>query len=314
MTLAGPFSHPALFYRSSGEYVAATTAFVRAGLTAGEPVAVAAPAANLALIADGLGADAAAVRLVDMSRAGRNPGRILPAVLHDFADAHPGGRVRIIGEPIWPGRSATEYPACAQHEALINLSFAGRHVTILCPYDVAALTPEVVEEATRTHPVLWDDEGERPSAHYAPGQVVEEHNRPFPEPAEYLALRFDHTNLSAARHLATRRAALLGFAGDRLDDIRLVVAELGANSLDHGGGAGTIRVWAEDDRLVCEVSDRGHIRDPLAGRRPVDPRLPGSRGLLIVNLLADLVRVHTRPGATVVRAYFDRAAAPRAAG
>jgi anti-sigma regulatory factor (Ser/Thr protein kinase) len=84
-----------------------------------------------------------------------------------------------------------------------------------------------------------------------------------------------------------------------------VVAELGANSLDHGGGCGLIRVWPEDGRLICEVTDAGHITDPLAGRRPVDPRQPGSRGLLIVNLLSDLVRVHTRAGMTTIRAYFE---------
>ncbi|MFF0774989.1 anti-sigma factor RsbA family regulatory protein [Nonomuraea wenchangensis] len=306
MKSAGPFSHPALLYRSVDEYVSATTTFVREGLAAGEPVAVAVPAPNLALIAAGLGPDAGAVRMLDMGVEGRNPGRIIPAVLRDFADRHPAGRVRIIGEPIWAGRPATVYPACAQHEALINLAFAGRAVTILCPYDVAALAPAVVEEAARTHPVLWDAEGERPSGDYAPEQVIDAHNQPLEEPGECVSLRFDGDNLSAARRLATRQAALLGFAGDRLDDIQLVVAELGANSLDHGGGSGTIRVWATADRLVCEVSDRGHIRDPLAGRIPVDPRVPGSRGLLIVNLLADLVRVHTRPGGTVVRAYFDR--------
>ncbi|QYC44335.1 hypothetical protein Nocox_33840 [Nonomuraea coxensis DSM 45129] len=306
MTQAGPFSHLALLYRSAAEYVSATTSFVREGLAAGEPVAVAVPAPNLALVAAGLGPDAGAVRLLDMGVEGRNPGRIIPAVLRDFADRHPGGRVRIIGEPIWAGRPATAYPACAQHEALINLAFAGCDAAILCPYDVAALAPEVVEEAARTHPVLLDAEGERPSGHYAPERVIDAHNRPLEEPGECLSLRFDGTDLPAARRLATRRAALLGFTGERLDDIQLVVAELGANSLDHGGGSGTLRLWATADRLVCEVSDRGHIRDPLAGRMPVDPRTPGSRGLLIVNLLADLVRVHTRPGGTVVRAYFDR--------
>ncbi|MER7361127.1 anti-sigma factor RsbA family regulatory protein [Nonomuraea wenchangensis] len=305
MKSAGPFSHPALLYRSAAEYVSATTAFVREGLAAGEPVAVAVPAPALALIANGLGPDAGAVRMLDMSVEGRNPGRIIPAVLRDFADRHPGRRVRIIGEPIWAGRPATVYPACAQHEALINLAFAGREATILCPYDTSALAPAIVEEAARTHPVLLDAEGERPSGDYAPEQVIDAHNRPLEEPGECVSLRFGEAELPAARHLATRQAALLGFAGDRLDDIRLVVAELGANSLDHGGGSGTIRVWATADRLVCEVSDRGHIRDPLAGRIPVDPRVPGSRGLLIVNLLADLVRVHTRPGGTVVRAYFD---------
>ncbi|MEV6033705.1 anti-sigma factor RsbA family regulatory protein [Nonomuraea sp. NPDC052116] len=303
--LAESFTHPALLYRGDREYVAATSAFVRAGLALDEPVAIAVPARNLALIEAELGDDAKSVHLLDMQEAGRNPGRIIPAVLRDFADRHTGGHVRIIGEPMWPGRTRTEYGAAAQHEALINLSFAGRRVTILCPYDADRLAPEVLQEAERTHPVLCDLSGEWASAEYAPELVVSAHNRPLDEPADFVSLRFDHTGLSAARGLAARRAAEMGFSGDRLDDIQLTVAELGANSLDHGGGSGTIRAWAEDGRLVCEVSDAGHITDPLVGRRPVDPRHAGSRGLLIVNLLSDLVRVHTRPGATAIRVYFD---------
>ncbi|MEU6783523.1 sensor histidine kinase [Nonomuraea angiospora] len=303
--LAEPFTHPALLYRGDREYVAATSAFVRAGLALDEPVAIAVPARNLALIEAALGDDAKSVHLLDMQEAGRNPGRIIPAVLRDFADRHPGGHVRIIGEPIWPGRTETEYGAAAQHEALINLSFAGQRVTILCPYDADRLAPEILQEAERTHPVLCDLSGEWASAEYAPELVVSAHNRPLDEPADFVSLRFDHTSLSAARGLAGRRAAEMGFSGDRLDDIQLTVAELGANSLDHGGGSGTIRAWAEGGRLVCEVSDAGHITDPLVGRRPVDPRHAGSRGLLIVNLLSDLVRVHTRPGATAIRVYFD---------
>ncbi|TDE57409.1 sensor histidine kinase [Nonomuraea mesophila] len=303
--LAEPFEHPALLYRGEPEYVAATTAFVREGLAAGEPVAVAVPARNLALIEEALGPDAAAVRLLDMSAAGRNPGRIIPAVLRDFADRYPDDHVRIIGEPVWPGRTAAEYPACAQHEALINLSFAGRHATILCPYDAEGLDPAVIEDAARTHPVLRDSSGERRSPHFSPELVIDAHNRPFDEPERCATLRFDSGNLSEARALAAREAVALGFHGDRLDDVRLAVAELGANSLDHGGGSGTIKVWTTDGRLVCEVGDAGHITDPLAGRSPVDPRQAGSRGLLIVNLLSDLVRVHSTPEGTAVRVYFD---------
>ncbi|MFD9940567.1 anti-sigma factor RsbA family regulatory protein [Nonomuraea sp. NPDC059023] len=302
--LADPFAHPALFYRGDREYVAAITSFVREGLASLEPVAVAVPAERLAVLVPALAADAERIMLVDMADAGRNPGRIIPAVLTDFADRHQGERVRIVGEPIWPGRSSVEYPACAQHEALINYAFVGRQATILCPYDAERLAPGVLSEAERTHPVVRETGGERHSHAYAPELVITWHNRPFPEPIEPISLRFDSTNLGSARALAASQAALAGFTGTRLDDVRLVIAELGANSLDHGGGTGLVRIWTEDGHLVCEVSDAGHITDPLAGRRPVDPRMAGSRGLLIVNLLSDLVRVHTWAGGTVVRTYF----------
>ena len=100
--------------------------FVRDGLDAGEPVAVAVPGRQPALLQAALGADARAVRFIDMTEAGRNPGRIIPRVLRGFADAHrrrPGADHR---RADLAGRSGLEYPACAQHEALINLAFAGR--------------------------------------------------------------------------------------------------------------------------------------------------------------------------------------------
>ncbi|WP_250574114.1 anti-sigma factor RsbA family regulatory protein [Nonomuraea sediminis] len=303
--LADPFVHPALFYRGDREYVDTTTAFIREGLDAGEPVAVAVPGRNLALIRSGLGAAAEKVSFVDLAQAGRNPGRIIPAVLRDFADRHPDERVRIVGEPIWPGRSAIEYPACVQHEALINYAFRGRPATIMCPYDAAGLAEPVLREAERTHPVLREAGRQWASPSYAPDRVISVHNEPLGEPERFAALHFDATNLAAARELAAEHARQLGIQGGKLDDIRLVIAELGANSLDHGGGSGTIRVWTEDGRLVCEVSDAGHITDPLVGRELVDPATAGSRGLLIVNLLSDLVRMHTTAGSTVVRAYFD---------
>ncbi|MFF8943316.1 anti-sigma factor RsbA family regulatory protein [Streptomyces sp. NPDC014864] len=178
---AGAFVHPALFYRSEREYLDGTVPFVRAGLESGEPVAVAVPGERLRLIEAELGADAAGVRLLDMREAGRNPGRILPGVLHAFADAQrPGRRVRIIGEPVWAGRTPDEYPACAQHEALINLAFRGREATILCPYDAVRLDEPALADAHATHPVVipaGTDEW-RESAAYAPEQVVARRNEP----------------------------------------------------------------------------------------------------------------------------------------
>lgn len=300
------FAHPAFFYKDDVDYLSGTAPFIRAGLAAGEPVAVAVPGPNLELIRDELGEAAGRVRMLDMTVVGRNPGRIIPGVLRDFADHFPDRHVRIIGEPIWAGRTGTEYPACAQHEALINLAFEGRRVTIMCPYDAKRLEPEVLDDAELTHPVLQDANGERESGLYAPMRVIDGYNVPLYEPPASVALHFDSGNLGEVRHMANEWAMAAGLTGTRLDDVQLAVSELGANSLDHGGGSGVLRVWHEEGRLVCEVSDAGHILDPLVGRSPVDPRTPGSRGLLIVNLLSDLVRVHTREGSTVVRAYFDR--------
>ncbi|MEU9152304.1 sensor histidine kinase [Streptomyces sp. NPDC048417] len=300
---SGPFVHSALFYGDEDEYLAGTVPFVQDALAAGEPVAVAVPGENLRLLRDVLGADAGAVRLLDMRQAGRNPGRILPGVLHAFADAQPPGRrVRVVGEPVWPGRTAAEYPACVQHEALINTAFRGRGITVLCPYDIARLDPRTVADAHATHP-LYRTPGSpepRPSVGYAPEAVLARYNLPLP-PAPSVAFAFDAGSLPTARHFATAEAARLGLTGVRLHDLALITAELTTNSVVHGGGSGTLWVWGEGEYVVCEVADKGHLTDPLAGRRPAAGDQRGGRGLLLVNLVADLVRVHTGTAGTTIR-------------
>lgn len=301
---ADPFTHPALFYADEAGYLAGTVPFVEAGLAAGEPVAVAVPGENLALLRKALGEDAHRVRLLDMTEAGRNPGRIIPRVLRGFADAHPGRRVRIIGEPIWRGRTADEYPACAQHEALINHAFTGRPATILCPYDTSGLDAVALADARVTHPVLIEDGVERPSDAYAPDRVVAGYNLPLSAPPGARALPYDADLLPDARGFALHHADALGLPPDRRDDVALAVSELTTNSVIHGGGTGTLRVWAEAGHVVCEVRDRGRLTDPLAGRRPAAPGQIGGRGLLLVNYLADLVRVHTADDGTTVQCHF----------
>ncbi|WP_333743354.1 anti-sigma factor RsbA family regulatory protein [Streptomyces ardesiacus] len=301
VTTEETFAHPALFYRSEAEYTDRTVAFVREGLAAGEPVAVAVPGPRLELVREGLGPDAGDVTLLDMTEAGRNPGRIIPGVLRAFADAHAGTRVRIVGEPVWAGRSDAEYPACAQHEALINAAFADRPATILCPYDETRLADGVLADALVTHPTVIAQGRRRASEAYDWRAVVARYNEPLVRPPGTDVLAFAAGELPQARRYAVDRAASLGLAGRRLQDAELAVSELTTNSVVHGGGSGTLAVWAEAGQVVCEVRDAGRLTDPLAGRRPAQPGQIGGRGLLLVHYVADLVRVHTGEEGTAIR-------------
>jgi anti-sigma regulatory factor (Ser/Thr protein kinase) len=300
------FSHPALFYRDADEYAAAAAAFVRAGLAGSEPVAVAAPPASLDLIRAALDGDAAQVTMIDMTEAGRNPGRILPAVLLAFADDHRDQRVRIIGEPIWPGRTDTEYPACVQHEALINLAFADRKATILCPYDAAGLPEQVLADACVTHPVVIDADGERASAEYDVDAALNVYSAPFTDDRPNgTGLIVSADNLTTARAYALFQARRAGLPDNQAHEVEVVVSELATNSVQHGGGRGTLRVWIADGQLVCELQDAGTITDPLAGRRPVPDHAARGRGLLLANHLTDLVRIHTGADGTTVRVHVN---------
>ena len=302
--------HSALLYRGPAELLAGVVPFLREGLAEGAAVGAALPDPHLQLVREALGADASRVRLFDMREVGRNPGRILTGVMHAVVDGRPEVPARIVDEPVWRGRSTLEYPACVQHEALVNLAFAERPVTVLCPYD-ATLPAAVLADAAVTHPFLVEGGVARPSAAYAPAAAMSRTAGPLPEPPVAAVFAFDGPRLAAARRFARDVGAAAGLDADRTLDLVLAVGELAANSIRHGGGRGCVRVWVETtpdggELLVAEVSDAGRLRDPLAGRRPATVHQLGGRGLLMVHSLADLVRTTSGPDGTTTRTYWRR--------
>lgn len=296
--------HYALFYRCQQDYLDAVVPFVLDGLNGGEPVLVAVPENNLCVLRDALADVRDEVTLADLTDVGRNPGRIL-GVESAFAADHEGLPVRIVGEPVWPGRSAEEYAACVQHEALVNMAFAGREATVLCPYDAEGLGAGVVAEARTTHPLVWNDGPPHHSAEYAPDEALTRHNQPLPgsPTAVDYAVRTPG-DLQHARSLAARYARGLGLPPKLVADLQLIVTELATNSLEHGGGACRLAFWRHDGHVVCEAADSGRLDDPLAGRLPAAPGRPRGRGLFLVNAMADLVRTHVTDAGTTIQAYL----------
>ncbi|WP_327250589.1 sensor histidine kinase [Streptomyces sp. NBC_01244] len=292
----GAFVHPALFYSDLPGYVAGVGAFVRESLSTGAPVLVAVPGPHLEALRDSLGADASGVTWTDMTELGRNPGRIL-AALQDFADLHVSRAARIVGEPIWPGRSPAEILEATRHEALINTAFTGRPATILCPYDARGLAPEVLADARRTHPTLIEDGLDLPSPVYTDAaQVSADCDRPLPEPEdEPPRFAYAHGGLAEVREYAEGWAYGTDLTPARRGDLVLAISEAAANSLSHGGGKGTLRLWTTGGPgagVVAEIHDSGRLADPLAGRRrPSLASANGGRGLWMIHQLCDLVEV-----------------------
>jgi hypothetical protein len=306
-TALEPFSHPALLYRSQQEYLDCLVPFITDAVAAAEPTLVAVPEPNLMLLREALGAIAADLTMADMTMVGRNPGYILGGVLSAFADKHPRRAVRMIGEPIWPTRSDAEYPACVQHEALINEAFSGRNVTVLCPYDATRLDPAVLSDAGTTHPVLWDGSSTpQASPAFAPSAAVARYN----EPLSTSSTAVTHTvHTFADLHLVREGAASFGrwfqLAADRLKDFVFITNELGTASLQRTDGPCRLSFWQHNGRLTVESRDFGYLDDGLAGRRSYEHDTDHGRGLLSVNAVADLVRIYTAPGQTTIQAYLE---------
>ncbi|MFE9867868.1 anti-sigma factor RsbA family regulatory protein [Streptomyces sp. NPDC005506] len=286
------FTHSALLYRGPEEYVWTVSGFVRSALENEEPVFVAVPGVRLNTLRRSLGQDLAPDHMVDMSDLGRNPGRILAALL-SFAERHPGRSVRVVQEPLWAGRSAAEILEATRHEALTNTAFAASAATFLCLYDGMALPPTVLAQARRTHPLLVTDGDAWASDTYTdPLSVSAECDRPLPEPAVTVpALVFGAGQTAHARQYTEGWARGTPLSAARRGDLVLAVGEAIANSVAHGGGRGTLRIWIVEGRtVVAEIRDSGRLLDPLAGRhRPHPASAGGGRGLWMIHQLCDLV-------------------------
>jgi anti-sigma regulatory factor (Ser/Thr protein kinase) len=295
---AGGFSHAALFYQGTDEYLTALAEFAREDPRA--PIQALLPWSKLMRARPVLSVMPARTQLADITELGSNPARLIPAGL-SFADQHAGERVRCLWEPAWPGRSSAELSEVARHEALCGLAFAGRPVTLLCLYDLSTLSADLIAEVEHTHPVLISA-GTRDSsqAFLGAGVVPPGCDDPLPAaPATAESLGFTD-QLTAVRVFAARHAAAAGLSPDRTRDLTLAVSEIAANALSHANG-GTIRAWRADGGLTCQIEDSGHITDPLAGRFQRPPDVPGGHGLWLVNQVCDLVERRSGPAGTVTR-------------
>lgn len=298
------YDHSALLYHSEGEYIDLLTRFISEGLDRAQPVFVAIPGDKLALLRDALGAAATHVTMTDITEMGRNPGRILAAEL-GFVERHRPRHVRIVGEPVWPGRTAVEYPACVQHEALVNIAFAGCNATVLCPYDASRLGDSVLADVRVTHPLIWQRGSQQHSREYALDAALDQGNQPLPtNPAAVTYTVSRPADLAGARSRSGRYGRLLGMSAEKIADLKLVATELATNSLDHAGAACRLAFWYQAGHVVCEARDIGRWTDPLAGRLPPAAAGSGPYGLFVVNAIADLLRTHTTPTGTTIHAYL----------
>ena len=308
--LAGEFRHEALFYGGLDGWLEGTASFVREGLEWQEPTFVVAGAHKLAALKDALGPGADLVQYADMAEVGLNPARIIP-VWTDFLErsAPDGRRVRGIGEPIWAERSPDELIECQRHESLLNVAFADSPGWwLLCPYDVGELAPDVLEEARRSHPFLWQGGEHATSPVY---RDLEAAAAPFDVPlpdapgsAEQIPLGAN--GLHVVRDRVARAANEAGLDEGRASDLVVSVNELAGNSMRHGGGVGTLRIWMQGRALVCEIEDSGRIDKPLVGRERPSTDQERGFGLWLVNQLCDLVQVRTFKSGSVVRLHMAR--------
>jgi len=294
------FQHRALIYEGADEYLAGTAPFLRAALEAGQPALAAVRKEQVELLKGELGDQAGMVRFASIEDFGRNPAIVIP-LWRDFVDQSKGRAVRGISEIVWPDRSPAEMEECHRHEALLNLAFAeGRSWTLLCPYDACSLGDDELERAATTHNLISREGRTEESAAFDHDFDVLAGELPLPS-VRPDAFSFGLTELSGVRGRVAAAAERAAMDPGTVADLVTAASELAANSVMHGGGTGTLRLWRENGSLLVEVADEGRIEEQLVGRLRPDIMQEGGRGLWLANQLCDLVQIRSGEAGTVVR-------------
>ncbi|MFC9843441.1 anti-sigma factor RsbA family regulatory protein [Streptomyces sp. NPDC060223] len=309
------FVHQALCFGSDDEFLDGTVAFTRDGLEAGDTVLAVTQAQHAPLLEDALGTLSGDVEFADAEDWYRHPSRTL-ARYHEYcADHGTDRRVRIIGEPVWRGRTEFETREWTRYESLLNVAFADSGHWILCLYDTRTVPGDIVRAASRTHPELAL--GARTAAaspHYTDPAVFYaecDTGRPLallPEGADDIP--FGRGRSATVRAALAAYARRSGLPEQRTYDMVAAVHEAVVNAVRFGGGGGVLRLRSDPDYVICEVADDG-ARNPATPARFPGQLPPGARavrghGMWLVRQLSDLVAEDLGPTGSAVRMYFRR--------
>jgi len=151
-------SHSALLYSTDEEFAAAAVPYLREGIVRDERPLAVTSAERIDRVKAGLGADADKVMFADWVDWYRSPVAALNGYRDYLNDQIASGAtcVRILGEPVWRGRTQAEVRAWIRYESLVNIVFAESSSVLLCPYNVQVSPAAVVTAAHQTHPLLSD--------------------------------------------------------------------------------------------------------------------------------------------------------------
>jgi transcriptional regulator with XRE-family HTH domain len=167
--------HRLLTYGSDEEYVAAAIPFFAEGMERSDCLLAVTTQERTDLLRDSLQDLADDVEFADSADMYRSPGTAMHGYRTYVNEKLEAGAawIRVVGEPVWAGRTDAEITAWTRYESLLNLAFASVPATVVCPYDTRSLSEEIVADARRTHPEVTH--GSRATANPAyrePGDLL----------------------------------------------------------------------------------------------------------------------------------------------
>jgi anti-sigma regulatory factor (Ser/Thr protein kinase) len=300
-------AHRALIGASDAELVDGTVAFVHDALDAGEPVVIACTDPTAELLQKAL-ADRPQVAWAEWGEVyGHGPAAAVTAVRRLGERYRTPGHpvVRVVLEPLaGPDRDTwrewQRYDAVLDHQLDEAELLGDAPLLVLCLCDTRRAAPELIQAARDTHPSLQVDG----AAVANPGHVdAAEYLTSLPVPVEPLEDTEPLVRADSVRDLRGLRRDLAARAADArlptgtesaLEDFLLAVDEMTTNALRHGRPPVDLRLWVDDRRLVCTVTDRGAgLQDPFIGYGPAhgDDLSLGGMGLWLARQLCDHVDI-----------------------
>jgi transcriptional regulator with XRE-family HTH domain len=160
--------HQLLPYGSHDEFLAAAMPFLTEGVEQSHSLLAVTTPAQVGLLRESLGDSSDQVEFADSVDWYRSPSEAFNRYRAFVTQTFEAGAtwIRIVGEPVWAGRSDVEIAAWTRYESLVNLAFASSPVTLVCPYDMRSVPVEVVTDARRTHPLVAQGGGAAESSTY----------------------------------------------------------------------------------------------------------------------------------------------------
>jgi anti-sigma regulatory factor (Ser/Thr protein kinase) len=291
--------HGAAIVSTQDEMLAAALPFLDAGLRAGDLVALTCPPETVALLSKELGEKARAVESEPrISLLGaRAPDALTMCRRYlERATAGGSGRLRIVAEVDF-GDEPADWREGQRFESVYNRLLGDAPVSAICLYDRRRLPEAVVGSATATHPQLvrattWSaSPGFQDPGVYVPSLPLP--RAPIEDGDPVFSVE-NAATLAGLRHQLGAVLATLVTDRDQQEDLHLGASEIAANAFRHGVRPVSAQVWADGDRVICVISDRGtSYSDPFSGFTPahgLDLSL-GGMGLWLARKLWDHVDV-----------------------
>jgi anti-sigma regulatory factor (Ser/Thr protein kinase) len=284
------YFHETALYASDDELLGTVVPFVEDGRAAGEPVILVLDEGHRSLVDAAIG-DTTGVEILAAEEQYVRPARTIAAFRERLGTHVAAGaeQIRVVGEVPHPG-VGVPWEWWARYEAAVNHALADLPLWGICPYDTRTTPETVLAEVALTHPHVATPDGR----HHAnerfedPADFLLRRARPQPDPLEALPPAIDlvEPTPAAVRAAVGALAMTTSLSPVEIEDLLIAASEVVANTLRHGTPPATVRAWAEADRVLLAVSDRGQgPDDPFAGLVPRTPGAHGGFGLWIAHQL-----------------------------